>query len=303
MLPLTTLGRTGLEVTKLGFGALELRDTQANGGRLPSEEHAGVVLHAVLDAGINFIDTSPAYGRSEEFIGRFIADRRNDYYLATKVGRSQTGVPEGRHWSREAMVGSIDASLRRLGADYVDVLQLHGPTVEEAEAYDVVGSLQEIKASGKARFIGVSAILPHLSTFVNWNVFDTFQIIYSALEPEHDEAISKAAAAGAGTIIRGGSAKGAPLREEGRGNEFPTVRSRWVRSALHDLLGDVDIVQTLFRYALGHPSAHTFINGTQGLGHLQSNIEAVELGPLDAGLQAAIRDRVMETVNAEGQQA
>jgi aryl-alcohol dehydrogenase-like predicted oxidoreductase len=117
MLPKTQLGNTGLEVTKLGFGALELRDTQANGGRLPSEEHAGVTLHALLDAGINFIDTSPAYGRSEEFIGRFIADRRADYYLATKVGRSQTGVPEGRDWSRGAMEESLEGSLRRLRTD------------------------------------------------------------------------------------------------------------------------------------------------------------------------------------------
>jgi aryl-alcohol dehydrogenase-like predicted oxidoreductase len=237
--------------------------------------------------------------RSEEFIGRFIADRRNDYYLATKMGRSQTGVPEGRHWSRQAMVDSLDASLARFGTDYVDVLQLHGPTVEEAETYDVLGSLQRIKTSGKARFIGVSAVLPHLDTFVDWNVFDTFQIVYSALEPEHEEAISKAVALGAGTIIRGGSVKGAPLREAGRGNEFPVVRNRWVRSALHELLGDVDIVQTLFRYALGHPSAHTFINRTQDLSHLKANIEAVESGPLDADLQAAIRERVIETVNAE----
>ena len=113
MLPRIKLGNTQLEVSKLGFGALELRDTQANGGRLPSEEHAGLVLDAVLDAGINFIDTSPAYGRSEEFIGRFIANRRDEYYLATKCGRSQTGVPEGRHWSRDAMMKSIEDSLRR----------------------------------------------------------------------------------------------------------------------------------------------------------------------------------------------
>ena len=67
MLEKVVLGRTGLEVTKLGFGALEMRDVVENGGRLPSEEHAGVVLNAVLDAGINFIDTAPGYGRSEEF--------------------------------------------------------------------------------------------------------------------------------------------------------------------------------------------------------------------------------------------
>lgn len=298
MLPKTALGKTGLEVTKLGFGALELRDIQANGGRLPNEEHAGVVLNAVLDAGINFIDTSPAYGRSEEFIGRFIANRRDEYYLATKCGRSQTGVPEGRHWSREAMIESIDASLRRLGTDHVDLLQLHGPSVEEAETFDVVGTLEEIRASGKTRFIGVSSVLPHITTFIEWQAFDTFQIVYSALEPEHDDSISMAAGVGAGTIIRGGSVKGAPLREEGRGGEFPTVRNRWVRSGLAEILGD-DIVQTMFRYALAQPFANTFINGTQDLAHLKANIEAVELGTLDSALQATISEHVAAAVDAE----
>jgi len=299
MLPKVLLGKTGLEVTKLGFGALELRDVQANGGRLPNEEHAAVVLNAVLEAGINFIDTSPAYGRSEEFIGRFIADRRGEYYLATKCGRAQAGVPDGRHWSREALLASIDQSLRRLGTDHVDLLQLHGPTADEAKTFDVVGTLEEIRSAGKTRFIGVSAILPHITKFIEWNVFDTFQIVYSALEPEHDDSISIAAGAGAGTIIRGGSVKGAPLREKGRGPEFPTVRNRWVRSGLADLLGDADIVQTMFRYALAHPFAHTFINGTQDLEHLKANVKAVELGHLDPQLQAAITERVMTAVNAE----
>jgi aryl-alcohol dehydrogenase-like predicted oxidoreductase len=134
---------------------------------------------------------------------------------------------------------------------------------------------------------------------VDWNVFDTFQIVYSALEPEHGGMITNAAAAGAGTIIRGGSAKGAPLREEGRGNEFPVVRDRWVRSALSDLIGDVNVVQTLFRYSLGHRAAHTFINGTQDLKHLHANIAAVEMDPLDDDLQTSIRERVLGTVTGD----
>ena len=77
------------------------------------------------------------------------------------------------------------------------------------------------------------------------------------------------------------------------------VRNRWVRSGLTDVLGDVDVVQTMFRFALAHPFAHTFINGTQDLAHLKANVEAVELGPLDPPLQATISERVMAAVNAE----
>ncbi len=303
MLERVVLGRTGLEVTKLGFGALEMRDVVENGGRLPNEEHAGVVLNAVLDAGINFIDTAPGYGRSEEFIGRFISDRRSEYYIETKCGRPQTGAPRAQsEWSRDAILRSMDESLERLQTDYVDVLQLHGPTVEDVETNDCVTTLQDIKASGKARFIGVSAVLPHIDMFVSWGVFDTFQIVYSALEPEHEETITAAAAAGAGTVIRGGSVKGAPLREQGRGNEFPIVRGRWVRSGLDEVLEGRDIVSTMFRYALAHPSAHTFINGTQNLEHLKANIASAEAGPLDDELYTAIRERVTATVAAESGQ-
>ena len=295
------LGRTGLEVTRLGFGALEMRDVVENGGRLPSEEHAGVVLNAVLDSGINFIDTAPAYGRSEEFIGRFISHRRDEYYLATKCGRPQTGGPRAEsEWSRKDILRTIDESLARLNTDHVDLFQLHGPRVEDVEMHDCVATLEEVRASGKARFIGVSAVLPDIATFVDWGVFDAFQIVYSALEPEHEGTITAAAAAGAGTIIRGGSVKGAPHREQGRGGEFPTVRRRWVESGLADVLEGMDLVSTMFRYSLAHPSAHTFINGTKDLDHLKANIASAEAGPLDADLHALIRDRVMAAVAKEG---
>ena len=300
MLPQIALGKTGLKVTRLGYGALELRDVEANGGRIPNEAHAGEVLNAVLDAGISFIDTAPAYGRSEEFIGRFIAHRRDEYTLASKCGRAWTGSPPSAtgvsEWSHDAIVASVDASLARLGTDHMDLLQLHGPTVEAVEQHDCVGTLEELRAAGKTRFIGVSAVNPHLGAFISWGVFDTFQIVYSALEPEHEDAITAASSAGSGTIIRGGSVKGAPHRAEGRGGEFPIVRDRWVRSGLADLLGDRNLVETMFRYALAHPHAHTFINGTQNLDHLKANVRAVELGPLEPDLQAANRAAVSAIV-------
>lgn len=83
-LPKRQLGRTGLSVTTLGYGAMELRG--APHGREIMPQQAETVLNALLDAGINFIDTSIDYGQSEEFIGKFIAHRRSEFYLATKCG-------------------------------------------------------------------------------------------------------------------------------------------------------------------------------------------------------------------------
>src|SRR2546421_4985614 len=85
-LPSTTLGRTGLTVSKLGYGAMELRGPGAWRGRKVDPETAGALLNTVLDSGINFIDTSPDYGASEELIGQHIAHRRDEFVLASKCG-------------------------------------------------------------------------------------------------------------------------------------------------------------------------------------------------------------------------
>ncbi len=92
-MPRRTLGRTGLEVTTLGFGAMELRGAPA--GPEIGDEDAGRLLNAVLDEGINFIDTSIDYGRSEELIGRFLAHRRSEYVLGLQV-RLRPRLADGR---------------------------------------------------------------------------------------------------------------------------------------------------------------------------------------------------------------
>src|ERR1700756_4911192 len=105
-LPRGPFGRTGLNVTKLGYGAMEVRGSRIWGGRHIEESEAEAILNAVLDAGINFIDTANDYGRSEEFIGKFLSSRRDQYYLATKCGctvvRKDANTDETPHvWTRE----------------------------------------------------------------------------------------------------------------------------------------------------------------------------------------------------------
>ena len=93
----TTLGRTGLNVTQLGYGALEVRgvvSTDDPKSRMPSEDRAELILNSVLDLGINFIDTAWCYGKSEEMIGKYISNRRNEYTLAAKTGHGRCGATE-----------------------------------------------------------------------------------------------------------------------------------------------------------------------------------------------------------------
>ena len=162
------LGGTGLTVTRLGYGAMEVRGQRIWGGRPVTDEQAGTILEAVVDAGITFIDTANDYGRSEAYIGQFLAERREEFVLATKCGC--TIVPAGDHdetphsWDRDHLLTNIDDSLAKLRTDHVDVLQLHNPDVRSSEEHRVVDTLREIKDSGKARHIGISSTSPDLAT-------------------------------------------------------------------------------------------------------------------------------------------
>lgn len=290
-----TLGRTGYEATVLGFGAMEIRGPRIWGGRELTDDQAERILHAVLDAGINLIDTAWDYGRSEEYIGRFISSRRDEYFLATKCGC--TWEDRGDHddtphvWTRENLMRNIDDSLRRMKTDHVDLLQLHNPSVEQVEQGDLVQVLQDIQAAGKTRFIGCSSTNPHIGTFIEWGVFDAFQIPYSALEPEHEEAISEAAKAGAGTIIRGGVARGEP--GEGLGSQD---RWRlWEAAGLDDLLPEGESrTSFLLRYTISHPDMDTTIVGTLRPEHLEENVRVAAAGPLPQDVYQEAKRRLAE---------
>ena len=208
-----TLGRTGLEVTMLGFGALELRG--ALHGREVSPEHAERVLNTILDSGINFIDTSIDYGQSEDFIGRYISHRRSEYFLATKCGCVVGEIPDretapfSHTFTRENIIAGVEQSLARMKTDYIDLLQLHAhPSKETLEENGSIETMLDLQQQGKIRFIGMSSTLPHLLDHIQMGIFDAFQIPYSALQREHEEVITQAAHAGAGIIIRGQSGAG-----------------------------------------------------------------------------------------------
>jgi aryl-alcohol dehydrogenase-like predicted oxidoreductase len=289
-----TLGRTGLQVTALGYGAMEIRGSRIWGGRPVTEEQAERILNAVLDAGINFIDTSNDYGRSEEFIGRFLSKRRSEYYLATKCGctvvRRDENTDDTPHvWTRENLFRCLHESLERMKTDYVDVMQLHNPTVEQTQAGDLVAVLQEMKQQGKVRWIGCSSTLPHIETYIEWGVFDVFQIPYSALERQHENVISRAAASGAGVIDRGGVARGEP--GEGLGGE-----DRWARydAAKLDELREPGESRTTFllRFLLSHPHISTTIVGTLRPEHLAENVAAAARGPLPADVYDEAKKRL-----------
>jgi aryl-alcohol dehydrogenase-like predicted oxidoreductase len=292
-----TLGQTGLCVTQLGYGSMGLRGPKTWGVRVVSDEDAEKMLNAVLDAGINFIDTSPDYGVSEERIGRFIGSRRNEYYLATKCGCVYTQHADHLEidhvWEPDVIRRNLETSLKRLRADHIDLLQFHGGDAETLQRVGLIDLLCSFRDQGLVRFIGSSSSLPHLSGLIDLGVFETFQIPYSCLAPQHDKLIQRAAATGAGIILRGGIAQGGPDAEIQR----PALNDVWTKAQLDEILpAGMNRAELILRYTLSHPGCHTAIVGTCNPQHFQANLAAASRGPLAVELYDEVQRRVSQAL-------
>ena len=287
MLPKCTLGRAGLEVTQLGFGtALRLKPEDDFG-----DDQAERILNTVLDSGINFIDTAPDYGESEAWIGRFLSQRRDEFYLATKCGcnidADGNRLEPGHLWTADRVRRNMDQSLQRMQTEYVDILQLHNPSVADVEQGELIAVLEELKQVGKTRCIGVSSTAPDLMAFAHMGVFDVFQVPYSGLERTHEQMLDRIAEWGAGVIVRGGIAQG------GRGK---TERwDTWERAQLTEIAEGMSRYEFILRFTLSHPACHTTIVGTMQMDHLQSNLVAAQAGPLPADVYQEAKKRLAQS--------
>jgi aryl-alcohol dehydrogenase-like predicted oxidoreductase len=150
-----TLGKNGLELSALGLGCMGMSDFYS--GR--NEEEATRTIHRALDLGVTFLDTADMYavGKNEELIGRAVKGRRSEVILATKFGnvRSEDGQFLGINGRPEYVKAACDASLRRLGVDYIDLYYQHrvDPQIPIEET---VGAMSELVSEGKVRYIGLS---------------------------------------------------------------------------------------------------------------------------------------------------
>jgi len=287
-------GRTGLNVTVLGHGAMEIRGPRIWSGREVTEPQAEMILNAVLDSGINFIDTSIDYGLSEARIGKYISHRRSEYFLATKCGCwALPGEPPGggdrfpHVFTAENIRAGIEQSLRRMKTDYVDLLQFHSsPSKATMEEHGCLQTLLDLKKEGKVRFIGVSGTFPNITEQIELGVFDEFQIPYSALERKHEDVIHQASQAGAGIVIRGGAAKGGPGKEQGSSWDI------WQQVGIDELLGDMSRMEFVLRFTYSHPDLDTTIVGTVNPDHLMDNLNALLKGPLPADIYEGAKRRL-----------
>ncbi len=300
-IPRRELGQTGAEVTVLGYGAMELRGPPR--GPTIDDADAGRLLNELLDAGINLIDTSVDYGRSEELIGRFVSGRRDEYFLASKCGCPLSLPPDAtppyaHDYSAANVRADVEQSLRRLQTDRLDLVQVHmSPARREMEQGGTLEELVRLRREGKLRFIGMSGILPNLPDHIEMGVFDVFQIPYSALQRDHEDLISHAADTGAGVLVRGGAARGTAAEDKDWsvqpiGLREEAARDRWEAADLDPLLDGMSRHEFILRFTLSHPAMSSTIVGTSNPEHLRSNVEIAQRGPLPDDLYAEARRRL-----------
>jgi aryl-alcohol dehydrogenase-like predicted oxidoreductase len=231
------LGKTGLKVSRLCLGCMSYG--LPNRGRHPwtlNEEQSRPFLSKALDLGFNFFDTANVYsdGTSEEILGRAVADfaKRHELVLATKVFGWMRPDPNGRGLSRKAIMHEIDASLRRLRTDYVDLYQIHRWDYE-SPIEETLEALHDVVKSGKARYIGASSMFAwqfskalHISELRGWTRFVSMQNHYNLLYREEErEMLPLCQAEGIGVIPWSPLARGRLTRAWDERNSTPRAQT------------------------------------------------------------------------------
>jgi aryl-alcohol dehydrogenase-like predicted oxidoreductase len=199
------LGRTGLKVSAIGLGTTKLgRNTDLKYPKsfaLPGDREVRELLETALDTGVNLIDTAPAYGDSERRLAPFVENYRERVVLCTKAGEQYADGRSTHDFSAAAIIGSVEESLRRLRTDHVEILLLHsdGRDVEILTDTDAPEGLLNLKKSGKARAVGISA-KTHSGIFEACGIMDVVMAPFSQKDPSLAEALQKAHAAGLGVL-------------------------------------------------------------------------------------------------------
>ncbi|CAN5698087.1 aldo/keto reductase [soil metagenome] len=287
------LGSTGLNVTLVGLGALEIgRDWGIGDGAArarPDESGAADVLNAALDSGINLIDTASAYHRSEERIGKAIPQRRDQYVLASKCGEHNDEPNTFYDYSYKAIRESIARSRDLLKTRVIDVMQIHfGPEPQKVlDDGECVRAMNDARDAGEIRFLGASIGGEVLKRCIDSGDFQVVQVGYSLLDQQDGELITRARDRGIGVLIRGGFAGGWLTS---RITAAPKEKIPSKAQALLDLCGgDTTQLYSLALHFLGrHPGISSILVGTKSVQNLKQAIELIAKPANDELLDRAI---------------
>jgi aryl-alcohol dehydrogenase-like predicted oxidoreductase len=302
-----TLGRTGIKVSPYALGTLMFATAIGN----PDQDDSIRIIHKALDAGINFVDTSDAYGDSEEVVGKALKGRRDNVVLATKVSRPTGTDPNQQGASRRWIMQAVENSLRRLQTDHIDLYQIQRPD-PDTDIEETLSALSDLIRAGKVRAIGSSTMPASDIVETQWVAerrglqrFHTEQPPYSILNRGiESEVLPTAQRFGMGTLVWAPLGQGMLTGRVRKGQ-----RNDLRRASLFKHLTDerrLDVVEQLIpladeagmplthlamAFAIAHPGVTSAIVGPRTESHLDDLLAGV-----DVTLSDEILDRIDEIV-------
>lgn len=296
-----TLGKTGLKVSALSFGASSL-----GGVFKPVDESVAIrTVHTALELGINFIDVSPFYGytKAEEVLGKALKGvARDRYYLATKVGRYGDAEFD---FSAQRSKTSVDDSLRRLGVNYVDIIQSHDNEYGDLKqvAGETIPALRQLQEQGKARFVGVTGyplkifrtILDSVDvdTILSYNHYTLNDTTLAGLLPwlhQKDVGIINASPVSQGLLTNHDLPAWHAASED--------IRKACADAAAYCRSQGTDIAKVAMQFSVGNPGIHTTLVGTANPGNIEKNVRWIE-EPVDKALLANV-NKILASIKDRG---
>lgn len=313
-----TLGRTGLQVSEIGYGAWGIGGTMWIGG---DDRESLAALRRALEMGLNFIDTALVYGNghSERLVAQAVREAAQTVYVATKVPPknllwpARPGIGLREVFPYDYIIRCTEKSLRNLGLDHIDLQQLHVWNPEWIHEEDWRRALEDLKRSGKVRFVGVS-INDHQPDsaleLIETGLIDAVQVIYNIFDQTPERrlfplCLERNIGVLARVPLDEGALTGQITAEsrfdprDFRARYFRGDRKRQVEERVAALRRELegvegDLPEIALRFCLSHPAVSTVIPGMRKVRHVEANLAVSDKGPLPEGVLAVLRNHAWE---------
>jgi aryl-alcohol dehydrogenase-like predicted oxidoreductase len=283
---LRPFGNTGMMVSEIGLGAWQLANPDWG---LDDRREALRIIQKSLEAGCTFFDTAPGYGggRSEELLGEGLTSVRKDVVICTKFGHTAEGITD---FSTNAIRPSIEASMRRLQTDYLDIVLMHNPPRElmDGRISSQYEEFEKLKAEGKIRAYGVSLDWrEEVEMVVDTTKSKALEVFFNALYQEPLPAFQKAHEQGVGIIVKVPLDSGWLAGRYRKGHRFEDIRNRWPeevvarRSELVEQFAKLvpdgtSMAHAALQFVLAQPQVSTVIPGAKTVEQALDNFAAAE---------------------------
>ncbi|MCC5787132.1 MAG: aldo/keto reductase [Rhodobacteraceae bacterium] len=284
-------GKTGLEVSPLGFGGAPIGFLETD------RERVAGVLNLLLDHGVNLIDTAAMYRGSEALIGETIGDRRDDFVLVSKCGHKIDGV-DHEAWTPELITASINRSLEQLRTDTVDVMLLHSCDIDTLKKGEALEALLKAKRAGKIRFAGYSGDNEAAAYAAGLEGVSVIQTSINICDQRNiDAVLPETRDHDLGVMVKRPIANAAWKKLDDQPGMYKNYASEYTKRFAEMGLnpkklgfeGPKDWPEIALRFTLSTPGVHTAIIGTTNPDNALANIRAAAKGQLPAEAYAAIR--------------